>query len=115
MTYTGPRLEDLEAELLNEQCMAGLGDAVWYKPAAGVYADLRGYVDYGEALRDLENGKVIEQDITVQMLKTDVPVRPSGQCRITLSRIPESIFKPVNVRSDRSGSHWEFEVALADI
>jgi len=112
MAYSGPRLEDVEAELLNEPCMAALGDAVRYKPAAGAFTDFSAYVDYGEALRDLETGKAIEQDITVQILKSDVPVKPNSQCRITLGRVPDQTFKPINVRSDRSGAHWEFEVAL---
>lgn len=114
MTYTGPDLESIMGDL-DGTCMAVLGDSVRYRPAGGVFADRKGYVEYPEALRDLENGRAIEQDIMVQLLKADVPAKPGSQCRITLGRLPGMLFKPVNVRSDRSGTHWEFEVVSVDV
>lgn len=113
MTYTGPTLESLDGDL-DQITMAALGDSVRYMPEGGAFSALRGYVDFGEALRDIETGKVIEQDITVQLLISDAPDRPNGRCRIRIIRLPDLTFKPVNVRTNRSGTHWEFEVARTD-
>jgi len=114
MTYSGPRLEDMQDDDLDEVCMSALGDSIQYKVEGGAYAPFSAYVDYGEALRDIETGKAIEQDITVQMLKSDLAARPRGADRLTLGRLAGRTFKPVNIRSDRSGTHWEFEVVTVD-
>jgi hypothetical protein len=74
---------------------------------------LKAYVDYADAMRSLETGQVIEQDITVEVLIADVPVRPNASCRVILGRIPGKVMKPINVRRDRSGTHWQFEVKPA--
>ena len=58
----------------------------------------------------LDGAQAIEQDIGVQLLKSAVPQKPSGACRITLGKLAGLTFKPVNVRSDTSGNYWEFEV-----
>lgn len=113
MAYTGPTLEDHDADL-DQTCMAALGDSVRYMPEGDGFSPMRAYVEFGEALREVETGRVIEQDITVQILMTDVPDRPNGRCRIRLGRLPGLTFKPVNVRVDKTGTHWEFEVAKTD-
>lgn len=110
MSYSGPTLESLQDEWLDPQCMAALGDAIQYKPAGGSFAPLRAYVDYGEALREIETGKIIDQEIGVEMLMADAAEKPSGACRVMLGRLPGLIFKPVNVMIGRSGTHWAFGV-----
>jgi hypothetical protein len=114
MTYTGPRLSDLQADL-DQTCMAALGDTVRYRPAGGAFADKRAYIDYPETLFSPETGTMIAQDIMVDILKADVPTKPTGSCRITLGALPGKLFKPVNVRSDKSGTHWQFEVVETDV
>lgn len=109
MSYTGPNIEDHQDEL-DATCMAALGDSVQWKPEGGNYASLKAYVDYGEALRDIQTGQVIEQDITVDILVSDLSARPSSGCRIKLGRLTGLVFRPVNVRRDRSGTHWQFNV-----
>lgn len=108
MTYTGPVLEDMDA--LDTTCMAILGDGIEYQPAGGAFAPLRAYVDYGEAERDLQTGKVIAQDITVEAMHADVPIRPSAVCRVQLGKRPGDTFRPVNVRNSEDGTHWRFEL-----
>jgi hypothetical protein len=110
MTYRGPTLEDLQDDILDATCMAALGDSIRYKPAGGSYFSIRAYVEYPEAIRDIETGSVIEQDITVDVLMTDVPARPSSACRVRLGRMAGLTFKPINIRRDRSGSHWQFDL-----
>lgn len=104
-------LEDIEADFLDAPCMAVLGDTIQYRAAGrAAYATIRGYVDHTEALRDLGTGQVIEQDVTIELLKSDVPTKPSGLSRIRLPRIAGLTFKAANVRSDASGMHWRFEI-----
>lgn len=113
MAYTGPTLESLQSGM-DADCMAALGDSVRYMPEGDGFSSFKAYVEFNEAVQDVETGKVVEQDITVQMLMTDVPDRPNGRCRIRLGRLPGLTFKPVNVRVDKTGTHWEFEVAKTD-
>lgn len=108
---TAPTLEDIEAGFLDAPCMAVLGDTIQYRPAGrATFATIRGYVEHAEALRDIGTGQVIEQDVTVDVLKSDVPVRPSALCRVRLPKVAGTTFKPANVRSDASGTHWQFEI-----
>lgn len=74
-------------------------------------APMRGYVDYADALRDMETGRIVEQDISVEVLIADVPTKPNGNCRVILGKIPGLTFKPINVRRDKGGAHWQFEVS----
>jgi hypothetical protein len=104
-------LEDMEGAFLDAPCMAALGDSIGYKASgASSFAALHGYVDYRDQVRALEAGQAIEQDVMVQVLRSDVPVRPDATCRITLGRISGAVFRPANVRSDESGRYWEFDV-----
>lgn len=114
MTYSGPYLSDVEADL-DQTVMAALGDTVRYRPVGGVFADKRAYVEFPETLFSPDTGTMIAQDIMVDILKTDVPAKPTGSCRITLGKVPGKTFKPVNVRSDKSGAHWQFEVVETDV
>lgn len=103
-----PTLESLEGRM-DDACMSILGDSIAYTPVAGAVVT-RGYVDYRDALREIETGQVIAQDITVGILIAAAPARPTTPCRITLAKAPGFTFKPVNVRRDQSGTHWEFEL-----
>lgn len=110
MSYTGPVLEDVEA-ILDEVCMAGLGDGIGYKAAgAATFTPMRAYVEYGELARSLDGGQAIEQNIRVEVLCSQVPARPGAAVRITLGKLPGKTFKPVNVGLTDSGTHWAFEV-----
>lgn len=111
---TGSTLEDLEGSFLDEPCMAILGDTITYKPVMGSATTIKAYVDFPEEIQSLEGGRAVAQEITVQVLISDVPVRPSGACRVTIRKLPGLTYKPVNVRRDRSGSHWEFELVQAN-
>lgn len=107
---TFPRLEDIEDSFLNRKVMDSLGDSISYKPLGGSYAPIRGYVDFGEQERDLETGKIIAQEISVEVMRADVPVRPSATSRLTITQYGAQIFRPVNVRLSEDGRHWLFEV-----
>lgn len=103
-----PTLESLEGPM-NRACIDTLGDSITYTPVAGA-AVTHGYVNYRDALRDIATGTVIEQDITVAILIVDAPVRPTSPCRIVLGKVPGKTFRPIAVRLDESGDHWEFEL-----
>jgi hypothetical protein len=106
----GPTLEDIEGSFLDAPTMAILGDSISYKTSGGSFVAIRGYVDFGESARDLETGQIIAQEITVEVLRTDVPVRPNAQCRVTIGKLAGRIYKPVNIRNSEDGNHWLFEV-----
>jgi hypothetical protein len=90
---------------------AALGDALAYKPAGGDYAPIRGFVDYGEALRDLGSGAVIDTDITVTVSKRQVAAEPTAAARLVLPKLPGDAFRPFNVRD--MGDDWRFAVKRA--
>lgn len=81
-----------------------LGDTIQYKPKGGVYADLQGYVDYGEAVRDIATGILIDQDISLKIAKALVPARPGGNDRLILPKLPNVEFKPINTQD--VGDDW---------
>lgn len=114
MTYAGPTLEDMDA-IHNRACMDRLGDSIAYQPLGGTFAPARGYVEFGDQVRDLQTGQVIAQDITVEMMCEDTPVRPSGACRITINKLPGQMFRPINVRLGDDGGHWKFEVERMNV
>lgn len=107
---TFPALEDLEAQWLDRPCMDILGDSIEFKLAGGDFVPKKAFGEFAEAIRDISTGTVISQDITLQMLIEDLPRRPIESDRLRIARIPNVTYKPVNVRRDRNGSHWEFEV-----
>ncbi len=107
---TEATLEDLEGAFLDAPCMAILGDTIRYRPSGGSFRTAKAYVEYQGTLRSLDTGQVIEQDITVQILANDLAAKPGGTARITLPKIPGITYKPANIRRDRSGTHWEFEL-----
>lgn len=110
MIWTGPTLEDAEAEFLDGPCIAVLGDSIQYAANGTAFVPLRAFVDYADALRSIETGAVIEQNIAIQALKSDIPVKPNSTARIRLARAPGLIFKPIIIQNDPSGSFWNFEV-----
>lgn len=90
--------------------MERLGESIAYKAPGGDYLPIRGYVDFGEQTRNLQTNQVIAQDITVEVLHADVPVRPNSQCLVTIVKLPGKTYRPVNVRNSDDGDHWLFEV-----
>ena len=75
---------------------------------------MRAHVDYRDAVKPLEGADAIAQDITVAILKSDLAAMPGNTARIQLARYAGATFRPINVRSDESGTHWEFEVVQAN-
>lgn len=106
-----PTLESFTAAL-DRTCADVLGDAIQYAHTGTPFVTLRAHVDYRDASRPLDVGEVIEQDVTLSILKVDVPGRPTAQTRLTLPRIAGKTFRPINIRTDESGTAWEFEVKV---
>lgn len=102
-------LEDLEAGM-DSTCMSILGDSITYRPASGPTIPIKAYGNFEDLVRSLDAGQAIEQDMLFEVLRSDVPVRPTLACRITARKLPGKIFQPVNVSLDRSGTHWQFEL-----
>lgn len=109
MTYTGPRLDNM-LDTLGTTCMDILGDAITYQAPGGSYLPIRGYVEFGDQIQDLETGKIIAQNISVEVLKTSIAARPTGAARIVLPASPGITYRPINIRNGRDGDHWLFEV-----
>lgn len=104
-----PSLEDFEPTL-NRTSIDVLGDSIEFKLSGGSFTAMKAYGEFAEALRDIVNGSVISQDITLQMLAEDLPRRPIEADRVRITRLGSTIFKPVNVRRSQDGKHWEFEL-----
>jgi hypothetical protein len=104
-----PNIEDFTA-LLDERARDYLGETIEYAANGVTFADIKGHVDYRDMVKAMEISQAIAQDITVAMLMSDVPVKPSATVRLRLAKRAGKDFKPLNVRSDESGTHWEFEV-----
>ena len=106
---TLPTLESMEAEL-DSNVMAALGDAISYTPSGSSALSIRAHVDYEDGEIAVGGAEAIQPDISVEILKSDLPSRPVSADRITLSKVPGKTFRPVNVSTDKSGTHW-----LADL
>lgn len=105
-----PNLEDW-TDTLDEACRDYLAATIQYKTSvAGTFADLKAHVDYRDQAKVFGNTEVYPQDIMLSVLKSDVAAKPNGNCRCQLPRLSGVTLKPINVRSDDSGTHWEFEV-----
>lgn len=107
---TFPSLEDLEGEWLDRPVMDALGDSIQFQLAGGSFVPMKAFGEFAEAIRDMSTGRVIDQDITLQILIEDLPRRPISSDRVRIARVPGATFKPTNVRRDQSGVHWEFEL-----
>lgn len=94
-------------------CDARIEDAIGYQLAGGAFATIKGTVDYGDALRDVEGVRVIDNAITVTVSKAQLPAKPTDRDRVTLPLTPGVTFKPVNAITIRSGTDWQFEVKRA--
>jgi len=105
-----PNLEDFTADL-DRRCAVMLGEAMPYQAAGATgFTNVQAHVDYRDALKALEVGDAIAQDIAVAVLKVDVPAKPDAKVRLKLSKLPGRLFRPANVRSDAAGTEWIFEL-----
>ncbi len=71
---------------------------------------LRVQGNYEDGTIDTGASVGIAQEIELMVLKTDLAARPLSSDRITLPRVPNAVFKPVNVQNDANGTHWLFNV-----
>ena len=104
-----PTLESM-SDQLDRICMFTLGEIVSYSVVGAIYEPVTAYVNYRDAAKMFETAEAIDQDITISLLKSDVTGKPDGKVRIRLNKLPNRTFKPTSVRTDDSGTHWEFEV-----
>ena len=105
-----PRLQDVDA-LLDWVCVNVFGDTILYRIAgAADFKTIAAHVDYADKLRSIEGVEAVDPDMRVELLKADVPSKPGAVWRIQLPLLPGRLFKPVNVGSDISGSHWAFDL-----
>lgn len=109
-----PRLEDMD-RILDRTTTDLLGDTIRYRPAnAPVFGTLSADVIYVDGEMPFDGGQVIAQDITVSVLMVDVPAKPGKAVRLQLPKIAGRTFRPINVRRDKMGTSWEFELKDAD-
>lgn len=104
-----PNLDDYTARL-DVACRDVLGEEIQYAANGTAYLPVGGHVDYRDMVKSLDVAEAIAQDITVAVMKADVATKPPTTARIQLAKRPGKTFRPVNPRSDESGTHWEFEV-----
>lgn len=104
-----PTLESLTARL-DRTCADILGEEVEYAADGSTFETVQGHVNYRDAAASFEGSEVIAQDITVSVLKADVPAKPTRTARIQLAKHPGRLFQPIGPRTDDSGTGWEFEL-----
>ena len=98
----------LEAETdgLDETCIEVLGDPITYliggtAPVSACYA----FVDHSDKTMPLAGSQLTEQDIWIELLRSDVP-QPATTDRITLPQVPGVTFRPNDWKRNRSGRMW---------
>jgi predicted YcjX-like family ATPase len=97
--------------MLDRVCVDVLGDTIQYRIAgASDFTTIAAHVDYADKLRSIEGVDAVDQDMRVELLKADVPSKPGATWQIQLPLLPTRRFKPANVGSDASGSHWAFDL-----
>ncbi|WP_333837935.1 hypothetical protein [Novosphingobium sp.] len=87
-----------------------LGDGLFYAAPGGQRLPMRGYVDFGEQQQDIQTGKVIAQDIRVELPIATCPARPTGLARLTINALPGLVFKPIDIVRSEDGRHWAFNL-----
>lgn len=107
-----PNLDDW-TDRLDERCRDYLGETIQYAASGTIYVPEKAHVDYRDMAQQMQVGEAIAQDISVSLMKSDVPAKPRANTRLQLSKRPGKTYRPINVRSDESGTHWEFEVQAA--
>ena len=105
-----PNLSDF-TDALDERVRDYLGETIQYAADGITFAGVKAHVFYRDMLKPLDVGDAIAQDITIEgLLKSDVATKPNGTARVTLARLPGKTFKAINVRTDDSGTGWDFEL-----
>lgn len=104
-----PTLESL-APAIDRLCADVLGDTIEYRAVGSpTYAPTRAFVDYRDGTREYAGAQLVMQSPRVTVLKVDVPAKPNRDVRVKLARRAGKMFRPTNVTTDSSGTHWEFD------
>lgn len=104
-----PNLESFDA-LLDGYCSDILGDTIGYSQNGGETVTLKAFANHRDGERTFDSAKVIEQDMSIQILASLLPSKPTAADRVTLPKIAGQMFKPIAIRRDDSGNYWEFEL-----
>lgn len=102
-----PSLEDYTNRLIDATDEV-VADTIGFRPSGGDWTTKKAHVDYGEALRDINTGRVIDNTITVTVSKRQVADKPGSNTRLTLPKLPGMEFKAIN--SLDHGDDWICEV-----
>lgn len=87
-----------------------LGDPIDYSTDGTSFVTIMAWVDHREKVRDLGIG-VVEQDIVIEILRSDVSARPAPIHRIRLPKRAGRLFRPNSDASlDAAGRAWVFSV-----
>ena len=90
------------------QCDEVLGDTIRYRVRGGAFAEIKGEVEYREAMVDIATGQAVSQDFAIRIARALLPTRPSARDQLTIPGHANEIYRPVNVTE--SGDDWLFEV-----
>jgi hypothetical protein len=102
-----PDFEDLTDRLFCT-CEQMLGDTIQYRSAGGEFREIKATVDYGEMLRDAGTGQFIDNDVTISVLKTTLPDRPTKDDLVKLPKMAAAVLRPINTLD--MGREWLFGV-----
>lgn len=101
MTTLSDYTDELDALIASE-----LGEPLVFTRAGRAPKTIDAHVFYADAVSDIGAGQMIDQDIEVHFLKSDIPDKPASTDRIELLRWPGRWFRPTNPSTDDSGTHW---------
>lgn len=102
-------LEDKSA-LLRSNVKAFLHKTISYAADGVTFADVKARTDYSDRAEAFNGAGVMEQDISVKLLKADVAAKPSGSVRVRLPKRSGKTYRPANVGSDPTGDYWLFDL-----
>jgi hypothetical protein len=99
---------DSLTDALNEASVGMLGDTITYTPMGGAAKTIKAFVDDYEAINDFGQSSAIAAEVTMQILITDVPVRPARDDRIMVKTSGRT-YSPLAARLGRDGRFWHVD------
>lgn len=102
-------LDELD-DRMNATASAILGSPITYTVFGEAAQTLRAHVTYPDAEVDFNSASAILQDITVEIDKAILPVKPKRDHTVELPKVPGRVWNPYGVLSSRSGDQWVFRL-----
>lgn len=87
-------------------CDDTVGEAIVYVLAGGTILSINATVDYGDGVRNIGAGQMIDQEMMVEIRKSLLPAEPSSTERMQFPKRPGLTYRPGTVKTDTTGHYW---------